>query len=289
MTDAPAPGPLTPEPLTPELEATIAEIFGLRDREHMQPTIDAFLALLAEHPGQPEVLYEVGGSYDTAGDEETAAGYYEAALAAGLDRRHAAQVPAAVRQHAAAARPATRTPWPCSTGRSPDGPSRRRCARSTPSDCTPRAAATAPSASCSRSSPTPSARPTCSGTRRHCTATRATSSDSTPARARRRRGRRLTPARHPAQVQQLGDQPAASAAPAPAGHLGPRLSCPRVAARDPLADQRLQRRRAWRRGRRRSRNPRTRETSPSPSSAAVGVVELGAPRNIGSRGVLVFG
>ncbi|MDQ0893745.1 tetratricopeptide repeat protein [Agromyces ramosus] len=74
----------TPEPLTPELEATIAEIFGRRDREHMQPTIDEFLALLAEHPRQPEVLYEVGGSYDTAGEEQTALGYYEAAMAAGL-------------------------------------------------------------------------------------------------------------------------------------------------------------------------------------------------------------
>jgi Flp pilus assembly protein TadD len=73
-----------PQPLTPELEATIAEIFERRDREHMQPTIDAFLALLSEHPGQPEVRYEVGGAYDTAGDEETAAGYYESALAAGL-------------------------------------------------------------------------------------------------------------------------------------------------------------------------------------------------------------
>ena len=76
--------PQTPEPLTPELEATIADIFGRRDREHMQPTIDAFLALLGEHPGQPDVLYEVGGSYDTAGEEQTALGYYEAALAAGL-------------------------------------------------------------------------------------------------------------------------------------------------------------------------------------------------------------
>ena len=76
--------PQTPEPLTPELEATIADIFGRRDREHMQPTIDAFLALLDEHPGQPDVLYEVGGSYDTAGEEQTALGYYEAALAAGL-------------------------------------------------------------------------------------------------------------------------------------------------------------------------------------------------------------
>ena len=81
MTPADAPAP---EPLSPELADTIADIFGRRDREHMQPTIDAFLALLAEHPGQPEVLYEVGGSYDTAGDEATAVGYYEAALAAGL-------------------------------------------------------------------------------------------------------------------------------------------------------------------------------------------------------------
>ena len=79
MTDSPA-----PEPLTPELADTIADIFGRRDREHMQPTIDAFLALLAEHPGRPEVLYEVGGAYDTGGEEETAAEYYESALAAGL-------------------------------------------------------------------------------------------------------------------------------------------------------------------------------------------------------------
>jgi tetratricopeptide (TPR) repeat protein len=73
-----------PEPLTPELADTIADLFGKRDREHMQPTIDAFLALLAEHPNQPEVLYEVGGSYDTDGQEQEALGYYEAAMAAGL-------------------------------------------------------------------------------------------------------------------------------------------------------------------------------------------------------------
>ena len=70
--------------LTPELDRTIREIFDRRDRVHMQPTIDAFLALLEEHPGNPYVLYEVGGSYDTAGEEEEALGYYEAALAAGI-------------------------------------------------------------------------------------------------------------------------------------------------------------------------------------------------------------
>ena len=70
--------------LTPELETTLREIFDRRDRAAMQPTIDAFLALLDEHPGNPFVLYEVGGSYDTAGEEQTALGHYEAAMAAGL-------------------------------------------------------------------------------------------------------------------------------------------------------------------------------------------------------------
>lgn len=73
--------PATP----PELLARLARLFAARDREDMAPTIDAFLAVLAEHPDDPHVLYEVGGSYDTAGEEETAGGYYERALAAGLE------------------------------------------------------------------------------------------------------------------------------------------------------------------------------------------------------------
>ena len=70
---------------SPELLDRLAVLFAARDRSNMAPTIDAFLAVLAEHPDDPHVLYEVGGSYDTAGEEETAAGYYERALAAGLD------------------------------------------------------------------------------------------------------------------------------------------------------------------------------------------------------------
>ena len=69
---------------SPELLDRLAVLFAARDRANMAPTIDAFLAVLAEHPDDPHVLYEVGGSYDTAGEEETAAGYYESALAAGL-------------------------------------------------------------------------------------------------------------------------------------------------------------------------------------------------------------
>ncbi|MFI6510968.1 tetratricopeptide repeat protein [Streptosporangium sp. NPDC050855] len=66
--------------LTPELAATIERAFARRDRANMQPTIDFFERLLAEHPDNPYVLYEVGGSYDTAGQEERAVGYYERAL-----------------------------------------------------------------------------------------------------------------------------------------------------------------------------------------------------------------
>jgi tetratricopeptide (TPR) repeat protein len=66
--------------LTPELAATIEEAFANRDRANMQPTIDFFADLLTKHPGNPYILYEVGGSYDTAGREEKAIEYYEQAL-----------------------------------------------------------------------------------------------------------------------------------------------------------------------------------------------------------------
>lgn len=50
----------------------------------MQPTIDAFLVELEGHPDNALVLYEVGGAYDTAGEESIALGFYERALQAGL-------------------------------------------------------------------------------------------------------------------------------------------------------------------------------------------------------------
>jgi tetratricopeptide (TPR) repeat protein len=73
-----------PTHLSPQLEQRLRSIFEARDREAMQPTIDAFLEVLAEHPGNAAVLYDVGGSYDTAGEEETALGYYEQAMDVGL-------------------------------------------------------------------------------------------------------------------------------------------------------------------------------------------------------------
>ncbi|WP_298254220.1 tetratricopeptide repeat protein [uncultured Arthrobacter sp.] len=51
----------------------------------MAPTISALLEILQQHPEDPRVLYEVGGAYDTAGEEATAADLYERAMAAGLD------------------------------------------------------------------------------------------------------------------------------------------------------------------------------------------------------------
>ncbi|MFC4139447.1 MULTISPECIES: tetratricopeptide repeat protein [unclassified Microbacterium] len=67
------------------LEAELDRIVAARNRDDMQPTIDALLPYLESHPGDARVLYEVGGAYDTAGEEAIARGYYERALDAGLE------------------------------------------------------------------------------------------------------------------------------------------------------------------------------------------------------------
>ena len=74
-----------PEPLSAELETAIAVGYANRDRANMAPTVAYFTALLADHPQNPWLLYEVGGAHDTAGDEAEARGYYERALAGGID------------------------------------------------------------------------------------------------------------------------------------------------------------------------------------------------------------
>jgi tetratricopeptide (TPR) repeat protein len=66
------------------LDARLDAIFAARDREDMGPTIDALLPLYDAHPENPRVLYELGGAYDTAGDEATALGFYERAMETGL-------------------------------------------------------------------------------------------------------------------------------------------------------------------------------------------------------------
>ena len=71
--------------LSAKLDEAIHLGYAQRDRADMAPTIAYFEALLAEHPDHPVLVYEVGGAYDTAGQEDTARGYYERALALGLD------------------------------------------------------------------------------------------------------------------------------------------------------------------------------------------------------------
>lgn len=66
------------------IDARLDAIFAARNREDMQPTIDALLPIHEEHPEHPRVLYELGGVYDTAGAEATALSFYERAMERGL-------------------------------------------------------------------------------------------------------------------------------------------------------------------------------------------------------------
>ncbi|WP_354003878.1 tetratricopeptide repeat protein [Arthrobacter sp. zg-Y877] len=68
-----------------ELEAELEALLSARNREDMAPTIAALLGVHRRYPDNARVLYEVGGAYDTAGEESTAAGFYERALARGLE------------------------------------------------------------------------------------------------------------------------------------------------------------------------------------------------------------
>ena len=69
-----------PDPLDVQLDS----IFAARDRGNMGPTIEALLPLYDKHPQNPRVLYELGGAYDTAGEEATALGFYEQSMERGL-------------------------------------------------------------------------------------------------------------------------------------------------------------------------------------------------------------
>ncbi|TQJ07670.1 tetratricopeptide repeat protein [Lapillicoccus jejuensis] len=73
------------DPARAELDAELDRIVAARDRDAMQPTIEALHRVLVEHPDDARVLYEVGGAHDTAGEEEVARGFYERALDAGLE------------------------------------------------------------------------------------------------------------------------------------------------------------------------------------------------------------
>ena len=67
------------------LDAELDRIFAARDRNNMEPTMSALLPIVKRHPTNARVLYEMGGAYDSAGQESQALGFYERALAEGLE------------------------------------------------------------------------------------------------------------------------------------------------------------------------------------------------------------
>lgn len=56
----------------------------LRHDDELEASQELLLDLMAEHPDEPLVLFEVGGSYDVLGEEESAIPYYRKAIDAGL-------------------------------------------------------------------------------------------------------------------------------------------------------------------------------------------------------------
>ncbi len=73
------------DPARAALDEELDRIVAARDREAMGPTVEALHRVLDEHPDDARTLYEVGGAHDTAGEEAVARGFYERALAAGLE------------------------------------------------------------------------------------------------------------------------------------------------------------------------------------------------------------
>ena len=66
------------------IEETIARAKALRRNDELEASQELLLDLLAQHPNDPLVLYEVGGSYDVMGEEKDAIPYYQKAIKAGL-------------------------------------------------------------------------------------------------------------------------------------------------------------------------------------------------------------
>jgi tetratricopeptide (TPR) repeat protein len=67
------------------IEETIIRAKKLRSEDELEASQELLLDLLSEHPNEPLVLYEVGGSFDVMGEEREAIPYYQKAIQAGLD------------------------------------------------------------------------------------------------------------------------------------------------------------------------------------------------------------
>lgn len=67
-----------------EIQETIERAKDLRQEDDLEGSQALLMALLQEHPRDPLVLYEVGGSFDVMGEEREAIPYYRKAIQAGL-------------------------------------------------------------------------------------------------------------------------------------------------------------------------------------------------------------
>lgn len=65
-------------------DTLIAQARQLRREDALEDSQEILLSLLTDHPDDPLVLYEVGGSYDVLGEEKEAIPYYQKAIDAGL-------------------------------------------------------------------------------------------------------------------------------------------------------------------------------------------------------------
>ncbi|MEM7333059.1 MAG: tetratricopeptide repeat protein [Chloroflexota bacterium] len=67
------------------IEETISQARELRQNDELEGSQELLLELLAAHPKNPTVLYEVGGAYDVLEEEKEAIPYYSKAISAGLE------------------------------------------------------------------------------------------------------------------------------------------------------------------------------------------------------------
>ena len=64
---------------------TLKEAKSLREDDQLEESNELLLSLAAEFPDDPQVLFEVGGSYDLLGLADDAIPYYRRAIDEGLD------------------------------------------------------------------------------------------------------------------------------------------------------------------------------------------------------------
>jgi tetratricopeptide (TPR) repeat protein len=67
------------------IEEKINQAKELRQADELEASQAVLLELLEEHPDNPLVLFEVGGSFDVLGEEREAIPYYHRAIDAGLE------------------------------------------------------------------------------------------------------------------------------------------------------------------------------------------------------------